>query len=50
MNNYRQGHSGITWTAGALYSAAEYDEYVKELESATKVEGEAGHQAGRRGT
>ncbi|GIL61498.1 hypothetical protein Vafri_15930 [Volvox africanus] len=38
MSNYGQGHSGIAWTAGALYSAAEYDNYVKEREIARKAE------------
>ncbi|GLI63752.1 hypothetical protein VaNZ11_006825 [Volvox africanus] len=38
MSNYGQGHSGITWTAGALYSAAEYDNYVKERDIALKAE------------
>ncbi|GLC48773.1 hypothetical protein PLESTB_000146400 [Pleodorina starrii] len=38
LSNYGQGHSGIAWTAGALYSAAEYDAYLVEREAAVKAE------------
>ncbi|PNH02456.1 Peptidyl-prolyl cis-trans isomerase cyp5 [Tetrabaena socialis] len=38
LENAGQGHSGITWTAGAVYSAAEYDAYVAEHAAAVQAE------------
>ncbi|GFR52440.1 hypothetical protein Agub_g15014 [Astrephomene gubernaculifera] len=40
MDNYGQGHSGISWTAGAVYSQEEYDTYLREHEAALKAEEE----------
>ncbi|KAG2433328.1 hypothetical protein HXX76_008394 [Chlamydomonas incerta] len=40
MENFGQGHSAIAWTAGAVYSAAEYGAYLKEREAAVKAEKE----------
>ncbi|EFJ49124.1 hypothetical protein VOLCADRAFT_74454 [Volvox carteri f. nagariensis] len=40
MSNYGEGHSGITWTAGSLYSDAEYAEYLKQREADLQAEAE----------
>ncbi|KXZ46929.1 hypothetical protein GPECTOR_39g423 [Gonium pectorale] len=38
MANAGQGHPGISWTAGALYTAQEHAEYVKQHEAELKAE------------
>ncbi len=37
LNAHGQGHSAISWTAGAVYSQAEYRAYLQEREEAVKV-------------